>query len=211
MSGDKIPEDHARELADCFADCAASLFGYACVLTRGDRAMAEDLVQLTFLAAAAQWARVRCLCQVQRRSWLRTALGNLAVSAFRRNEAFRDRLPRLEAMYRPPLPDTHTEALQAIALERGWRTIRHLPPQQHAVAAMRWQLGMKCSEIAETRQQLSDHLQQLWQQGIAEWYTLAQRSAVLLLNDILVTHEQTILPERPPEAPAERTVAPHVA
>jgi RNA polymerase sigma-70 factor, ECF subfamily len=150
VNGDKIPEDHARELADCFAACASGLFGYACVLTRGDRAMAEDLVQVTFMAAAGQWARVRCLCQSQRRSWLRTTLGNLAVSAFRRNEAFRDRLPRLEAMYRPPPADTHAEALQAIALERGWQTIRCLPPQQHAVAAMRWLLGMKSSEIATT-------------------------------------------------------------
>jgi RNA polymerase sigma factor (sigma-70 family) len=165
VSEEKIPEDHARELADCFAACAAGLFGYACVLTRGDRALAEDLVQVTFMAAAGQWARVRCLCQAERRGWLRATLGNLAVSAFRRNEAFRDRLPRLEAMYRPPTADTHTEALQAIALERGWQTIRHLPPQQHAIAAMRWLLGMKSSEIAATL-------------GIAEGTVAAHLSAV---------------------------------
>ena len=80
MSDDRIPEDHARELADCFAACAAGLFGYACVLTRGDRALAEDLVQVTFIAAAGQWPRVRCLCPAQRASWLRTTAGNLAVA-----------------------------------------------------------------------------------------------------------------------------------
>ena len=93
MSGDRMPEDHARELADCFAACAPGVFGYACVLTRDDRALAEDLVQVTFTAAAEHWPTVRCLCQAQRASWLRTTAGNLAVSAFRRNQAFRDRLP----------------------------------------------------------------------------------------------------------------------
>ncbi|MGH3224477.1 MAG: RNA polymerase sigma factor [Streptosporangiaceae bacterium] len=148
MSGDRIPEDHARELADCFAACAPGLFGYACVLTHGDRALAEDLVQVTFIAAAGQWPRVRCLCQAQRRSWLRTTAGNLAVSAFRRNEAFRDRLPQLEERYRPPPADTHAQALLGIALERWWQIIQGLPPQQHAVAAMRWLFGMSNSEIA---------------------------------------------------------------
>jgi DNA-directed RNA polymerase specialized sigma24 family protein len=66
VSGGRIPADHAQELADCFAACAPGLFGYACVLTRGDRALAEDLVQVTFIAAAEHWPTVRCLCQAQR-------------------------------------------------------------------------------------------------------------------------------------------------
>jgi RNA polymerase sigma factor (sigma-70 family) len=148
VSGDRIPEDHARELADCFDACAPSLFGYACVLTRDDRALAEDLVQATFIAATGQWPRVRCLCPAQRASWLRTTLGNLAVSTFRRNEAFRDRLPLLEARYRPPPADTHAQAMEAIALERWWQIVQGLPPQQHAVAAMRWLFGMTNSQIA---------------------------------------------------------------
>jgi RNA polymerase sigma factor (sigma-70 family) len=148
VSDDRIPEDHARELADCFAATAAGVFGYACVLTRGDRALAEDLVQVTFIAAARQWPRVRCLCQAQRARWLRTTAGNLAVSAFRRNQAFRDRLPLLEPRYRPPPADTHAQALQAIALERWWQIVQGLPPQQHAVAAMRWLFGMTNSQIA---------------------------------------------------------------
>jgi DNA-directed RNA polymerase specialized sigma24 family protein len=140
VSDDRIPEDHARELADCFAACAAGLFGYACVLTRGDRALAEDLVQVTFIAAAGQWPRVRCLCDAQRGSWLRTTAGNLAVSAFRRNQAFRDRLPLLEARYRAAPADTHAQAMQAIALERWWQIVQGLPPQQHESPRVRWRL-----------------------------------------------------------------------
>ena len=148
MSVGRIPADHARELADCFAACAAGLFGYACVLACGDCALAEDLVQLTFIAAAEHWPTVRGLCQAQRVSWLRTTAGNLAVSAFRRNQAFRDRLPLLEARYRHPPADTHAQAMQAIALERWWQIVQGLPPQQHAVAAMRWLLGMNNCQIA---------------------------------------------------------------
>jgi hypothetical protein len=43
----------------------------------------------------------------------------------------------------------------------------------------------------EMRQQLCDYLQQLWQQGIAERYTLAPRSAVPLLDGILIAHEKS--------------------
>jgi hypothetical protein len=53
----------------------------------------------------------RCLHDAQRLRWLHTTVGNLAISAFRRNEAFGDRLPQLEAMFRPRPADTHAEAV----------------------------------------------------------------------------------------------------
>jgi RNA polymerase sigma-70 factor (ECF subfamily) len=148
VSSDQIPRDYADELGDCFARYASGLFGYACVLTRGDRALAEDLVQSTFTAAARQWSTVRCLQDAQRLCWLHTTVGHLAITTFRRNGAFRDCLSRAEVRYRPPSPDTHAEAMSGIAVERCWRTIQALPPQQHAVAVMRWLFGMTNSEIA---------------------------------------------------------------
>ena len=53
VSGEQIPKDHAEELAECFAAYAPGLFGYACALTRGDHALADDLVQAAFMAACA--------------------------------------------------------------------------------------------------------------------------------------------------------------
>jgi len=165
VSGDQIPADHAAELADCFAVYAPGLFGYACALTQGDHALADDLVQSTFMAAARQWPTMRCLYDAQRLRWLHTTAGNLAITAFRRNEAFGDRLPRLEAAFRPPSADTHAEAVSGIALERCWRAIGALPPQQHAVAVMRWLFAMTNRQIAAAL-------------GIAEGTVAAHLSAV---------------------------------
>ena len=165
MSGDQIPKDHAEELADCFVAYARGLFGYACALTRGDQALADDLVQSTFVAAARQWPTVRCLCEAQRLRWLQTTVGYLAVSGFRRNGALGDRLPRLEAQSRPPPADTHAEAVSAIALQRCWRIIQGLPPQQHAVAVLRWLFAMTNTQIAV-------------QLGIADGTVAAHLSAV---------------------------------
>lgn len=148
VSGDTIPKDHAEELAECFAVYARGLFGYACALTRGDQALADDLVQSTFVAAARQWSTMRCLGDAQRLRWLQTTIGHLAISSFRRHGALADRLPRLEAVSRPPLADTHAEAVSGIALERCWQAIQALPAQQHAVAVMRWLFGMTNSQIA---------------------------------------------------------------
>ena len=48
--------------------------------------------------------------------WLQTlSIGNLAISVFRRNDAFRDRPPQLEILYRPPSADTHADAVSGIA------------------------------------------------------------------------------------------------
>jgi RNA polymerase sigma-70 factor (ECF subfamily) len=138
----------AGELAGCFAAHAGSLFGYACVLTRGDRSLAEDVVQASFEAAAREWATVGCLAEGQRLAWLRTTAANIAVSGFRREAAWRDRLPGIEARYRTAEVDLPAQAFTSIVLERCWKIIRDMPGRQHAVAALRWQQGMKPAEIA---------------------------------------------------------------
>jgi RNA polymerase sigma factor (sigma-70 family) len=74
--------------------------------------------------------------------------GNIAVSGFRRDAAFRDRLPRIEARYRKTPADTPAEAFSSIVLERCWQIIDCLPERQHAVALLRWQQDMKEGEVA---------------------------------------------------------------
>jgi len=153
VSEGKISPHDAGELARCFQAQARDLFGYACVLTCGDRALAGDLVQAAFEAAGQAWQVLGDLAEEQRRSWLRRTLANIAMDGFRRDTAFRDRLPRLEALHRkiqadPPDQAPPEQALSSIALDRCWRIIQGLPERQHAVALLRWQLDMKESEIA---------------------------------------------------------------
>ena len=148
MGEERICTRDAGELAECFAAHAGWLFGYACVLTRGERALAEDLVQAVFEAAARDWATVRCLAEAQRQKWLRTTVTHIAVSGFRREVAWRDRLPRIEARYRPVPADPPEQAFASIVVERCWKIIKDMPLQRHAVAVLRWQLGMNQAEIA---------------------------------------------------------------
>jgi RNA polymerase sigma-70 factor (ECF subfamily) len=148
MDDARISPRDAEELAACFTAHARDLFGYACVLARGDRALADDLVQAAFEAAGRAWCTVRCLAEDRRRGWLRATLANIAISGFRRDAALRDRLPRIEARYRGSPPDTPGQALSSIALERCWKIIQEMPERQHAVALLRWQQDMKEREIA---------------------------------------------------------------
>jgi RNA polymerase sigma factor (sigma-70 family) len=148
VSEGQISPREAAELALCFQAQARDLFGYACVVTRGDRALATDLVQAAFEAAGRAWQVLGDLTEEQRRGWLWRTLANIAVDGFRRETAFRDRLPRIEVLHRKIQADPPEQALSSIALERCWRIIQGLPERQHAVALLRWQLDMKESEIA---------------------------------------------------------------
>ncbi len=148
MGEARISRRDAAELAACFTACARDLYGYACVLVRGDHALADDLVQATFEAAGKAWCTVGCLAEDQRSAWLRATLANIAVSGFRREAAFRDRLPRIEARYRKTESDTAAQAFSSITLERCWQIIQSMPDRQHAVAVLRWQQDMKEGEIA---------------------------------------------------------------
>jgi RNA polymerase sigma factor (sigma-70 family) len=154
VSDERITPHHADELARCFTAHARELFGYACALARGDRALAEDLVQATFEATSQAWQAVRGLAPEQLRSRLRRTLADIAASGFRGEAAFGDRLPHTEtgdyiearggAASGGPSGDTFS----SIALEGCWRIIREMPELQYAVALLRWQLGMKEAEIA---------------------------------------------------------------
>jgi RNA polymerase sigma-70 factor (ECF subfamily) len=118
------------------------------VLTCGDLALAHDLVQAAFEAAAMTWQTLKDRPDEQQRNWLHRTMTNIAVNGFRREAAFRDRLPRIELLYRKVQVDPLEQAFSSIMLERCWQVIRSLPERQHAVAMLRWGLDMKQNEIA---------------------------------------------------------------
>ena len=70
----------AGELAACFTVHARDLFGYACVVSGADRALAGELVQAAFEAAATVWCTLSTLPADQCRDWLRETLAAAAQS-----------------------------------------------------------------------------------------------------------------------------------
>jgi RNA polymerase sigma-70 factor (sigma-E family) len=145
---DRITPHDADQLADCFAAHAREIFGHACALARGDRAIADDLVQAAFEAAARAWPELRHLADDQRRSCLRQTVADIGVNGFRDGDASRDQLMRVEVCDPKTAAGPTGQAFAAITLERCWQVIGALPDQQHAIALMRWPLGMKEAEIA---------------------------------------------------------------
>ena len=122
MGDERITPSDADELASCFAANAGAVFGYACALTRGDRALSGDLVQDTFEAAARDWAVFRDLGDEDRRGWLRRTVANSAVGGLRQE---RSRKTPDGPVFCPGL------------LERCGHLITGLPERQYAVALMR--------------------------------------------------------------------------
>jgi RNA polymerase sigma factor (sigma-70 family) len=154
---EKIPPREAEELAACFAAHARDLFGYACVLVRGDQERAEELVQAAFEAASLHWRRLRRLAEEQRYGWLRATLANIAIGWFRGEHgghgehgetAFRDWLPIAEAARGKEQADQAERAVSPITLERCWQAIQSMPEPQHTVALLHWLQDMKSAEIA---------------------------------------------------------------
>ena len=147
MSEGNISPHEAGELAMCFSAHARDLFGYACALTRGDRALAGDLVQTVFETAGQAWQIPKSLADEQRRDWLRRTLASAAIEEFRRETAASGPLPRVDAPGRT-IPAAAEQACSPSALKRSWRIIQGLPERQHVVALLRWQMDMKEDEIA---------------------------------------------------------------
>lgn len=120
----------------------------------------------------------RCLAEEQRRAWLRTTVANIAVSGSRREAAWWDRLPRIEARYRKAPVDITALAFSSIVLEPCWQIIQDMPERQHAVASLRGQQGMKqatrSAALGMTEKTASAHLSQACPRPIArlgrDWY-----------------------------------------
>ena len=144
----KIAASHVMELSGFFRAHDQWLFGHACVRTHGDRELAADLVQDTFEAAARAWPALREHDTGRQRAWLLATVANKNISAFRRTEAFRRRLPDIHVRYQPTAADTEAQALNTIALRRAREIIEGLPPRQRQIALMRWQDHRTTAEIA---------------------------------------------------------------
>jgi len=112
------------------------------VLLVGDTATGEEVVQDSFLAVSAAWARLRGGDKAL--AYLRQSVVNRARSVLRRRQVA-DRYPA------PPDPDAPSAELGAIArLERSAvvAALRLLPPRQREVLVLRYYLDLPEAQIA---------------------------------------------------------------
>jgi RNA polymerase sigma-70 factor, ECF subfamily len=147
--GGRISAEAAEAVAWLFQAEAAGLFGYARTLPNVGRPDAEDLVQMTFQAAAVEWERILCnLDQESRRRWLYRVLKNKAIDQWRAvgsgrvSAGFAENTPA-------PQRGTYHSALSSIMLGRCWARIAKMPEARQRVAFLRWGEEWTSAEIAE--------------------------------------------------------------
>jgi len=121
------------------------------MLVRGDKALADDLVQAAFHAASLDWRGLRRLAEDQRHGWLRATLASIAISWFHGEAAARDWLPAADIPRGMPQAGQTAHAKQPfspVTMERCWQIIQSMPEPQHAVALLHWLLDLKEAEVA---------------------------------------------------------------
>jgi RNA polymerase sigma factor (sigma-70 family) len=132
------------------------------LVTHGDHALAQDVTQVAFTAAMQQWPALRNLRETERERWLKRVAAHKAVDEFRRNDMAEAHWAGVWERSTPREPDTHREAMSAVALERFWEAVSRLPPQPYRVAVMRWRLDMSERDIAKqmriSEKTVSSHL-----------------------------------------------------
>jgi RNA polymerase sigma factor (sigma-70 family) len=157
-----IGDVHRSELEACAKTLWRRVYSSAMLVTRGDHALAQDVTQAAFAAAMTQWPRLRCLGEPEREGWLKRVAANKAIDEFRRNDTAEEFRPLVWERCRPREPETHRDAMAAVALEIFWATVGRLPPQAYRAAVMRWRLDMSERDIARamgvTPKTVSSHL-----------------------------------------------------
>ena len=141
MSEDRISPRDAEELAGCFTRYAGGLFGYACVLARGDRALAEDLVQAALAKTYQAWDRIEDRGAVD--GYVRRAMVNTHISWWRRRRV--EEYPTDEIPDRPVLDHAGDSEIQD-ALRRA---IERLPQRMRAAVVLRYYEDMSEAEVAQ--------------------------------------------------------------
>jgi len=139
-------------MTHCFKTMSGQLYEFTYVYTRGERALAEDLVQEAFQEAWKNWLELRDLLTTPDRllNWLKHVAARTAIDGYRHNTVVRNKQPQVWERYAPRAADTESEALSAVAAERCWKVIAGLPERQHQIALLYWGFRWTGREIAQT-------------------------------------------------------------
>jgi RNA polymerase sigma factor (sigma-70 family) len=164
LSGE-LGDDYRSELASCAKSLWGRVYSFAMVVTRGDHCLSQDVTQLAFTEAMPEWPRLRGFSEPAREGWLKRVAARKAIDEFRRNDTAEAHRPAVWENWGPREPDTHRDAMAAVALERFWEAVNRLPPQAYRVAVLRWRLDMSQRDIAHammiTEKTVSSHLSRI--------------------------------------------------
>jgi RNA polymerase sigma-70 factor (ECF subfamily) len=143
MSGSQLSgsEDVSRALFD---EHAAALLAYVQRLMRGDRQLAEDIVQETLLRA---WKNADRVPEGARRPWLFVTARHLVIDAYRARRSRPDEVTA-ELMQLSMDDDGLDAALDAVLVADALRT---LSPEHRAVLFDSYYRGETASQIAAAR------------------------------------------------------------
>jgi RNA polymerase sigma-70 factor (ECF subfamily) len=146
---DPIPAEAADAVEVLFRAEAARLFRYACTLPGVSPSDADDLLQVTFYAAAVEWERrLSILDEESRRRWLYRVLRNKAIDQWRAGESRRLSPEPVETLP-VTVQETHHEALCSIVLRRCWDRIARMPTIRQRVAFLKWGEDWSTADIAD--------------------------------------------------------------
>jgi RNA polymerase sigma-70 factor, ECF subfamily len=132
--------DHEDEFRRFVAARSAALLRTAHLLTGGDRALAEDLLQVALTRTYLAWHRIDDPGAVE--AYVRTTLARTAASWWRRRwhgERATEVLPE-------QVDDDRTVALDE--RDAWWRLVRALPARQRAVVVLRFYEDLTEAETA---------------------------------------------------------------
>lgn len=146
---EQYPPEYHDEIIDCYRSMAERVRKFLRALTQGDKALTDDLVQMTFEKAWRNWPELHSLSDQEREGWLKRVASNTAIDVFRRGFTAKDKLPYVHEHYAPAEADVHREAMTSIAIERFVEVVDGMSPQRARVAFLFWRCGWKAHEIAE--------------------------------------------------------------
>ncbi|MEV4539354.1 RNA polymerase sigma factor [Asanoa sp. NPDC049518] len=143
-----LSQEH--EFERLYRRVSRDLYGHALLLVGGNAAVASELVQDTFAAAAEAWAVIRRRKIDEQRAWLFTVLKRKAANSYRSSRREASAILRLAQESLSPRTagtDPAGVALSNETLDAVWKVIKAMPLARQKVCALLAQ-GLTTAEIA---------------------------------------------------------------
>jgi RNA polymerase sigma factor (sigma-70 family) len=142
-----LSADQAAAVEKLFRAAAPRIYPRALLLAQGDRAQADDLIQLVFQAAIVRWETVGQKDPGDQMKWLYRVLRNKAADAWRANG--RERPLSDLAMDEPQSSqDTAHHVLCSMALNGALKVMKEMPTVRHRVVCLLLLNGLPTRDVA---------------------------------------------------------------